>query len=74
MRSTGKDRAALAAREAVDVWRAVYAEALRRGPHNPAGSRQRADQLARAYMAGWLRNQTPGTSFTSCASGIDGPG
>ena len=42
--------------ELMNAWDQVYAEAKRKGPHNPKGTDERAEQLARAYMSGVLRN------------------
>ena len=48
-----------ALRSAMAVWDTVYDEALKQGPHNPQGTRQRAEELTRAYMSGWLRRDRP---------------
>lgn len=52
-----KDRfvTSLMVREVQQVYDAVYADALTVGPHNPTGSPERAEQLTRAYMSGYLR-------------------
>ena len=44
-----------AIREMLTLWNTVYAEAIRKGPHNPEGTSERAEQLTRAYMSGKLR-------------------
>lgn len=35
----------------MDHWDVVYAAALKSGPHNPDGTKERAEQLTRAYMS-----------------------
>lgn len=40
---------------AMEVWQTVYPVFLTRGAHNPDASPERAEQLTRAYMSGWLR-------------------
>jgi hypothetical protein len=46
-----------AMREFIAAWNQVYGEALKRGPHNPKGTAERAEELTRAYFSGWLRTK-----------------
>lgn len=41
--------------DAQKAYEAAYAEALKPGPHNPEGDPRRAEVLARAYIAGYIR-------------------
>lgn len=50
-----KNETVEAIRELQRVWNTVYAAALKKGPHNPKGLPERAEQLARSYMSGYLR-------------------
>ena len=45
------------ARDTQRVWDTVYAAAKKRGPQNPKGTPERAEELTRAYMSGYLRTQ-----------------
>lgn len=42
-------------KQAVETWNMAYKTALEAGPHNPEGTPERANQLARAYISGYLR-------------------
>jgi hypothetical protein len=48
-----------ALRTAMRMWDEVYRAALQNRDANPDGSHERADQLARAYMSGWIRSHEP---------------
>jgi len=52
-----RDIAQDAMRRLNDRWIEVYEIAIKKGPHNPDGTSERAEQLARAWMSGFLRSR-----------------